>query len=166
MGVIIQGSARSKGNTGTIAKYVAEGTGFEIIELCDKNIGHFDYDFKNKEDDYLPLMRQIIKNHETMVFATPVYWYSMSGLMKDFFDRFTDLLRAEKELGRKLKSKNMAMISCGSDRNLPEYFTGPFEETAGYLGMNYLGDIHTWIEDVEIPSAVMGHLDTFIEKLK
>jgi multimeric flavodoxin WrbA len=47
--------------------------------------------------------------------VTPVYWYTMSGIMKVFFDRFSDLLRIEKDLGRKLRGKSMAVISCGAD---------------------------------------------------
>ncbi|MCP4458779.1 MAG: NAD(P)H-dependent oxidoreductase [Cytophagales bacterium] len=37
--------------------------------------------------------------------ATPVYWYSMSGIMKVFLDRIYDVLTIEKELGRKLHGK-------------------------------------------------------------
>jgi multimeric flavodoxin WrbA len=164
-GVIIQGSAKSLGHTNKIANFVRDNTGFEIIDLKEKNIGHFEYDFRNVDDDFLPLMRSIVVNYQTIVFATPVYWYSMSGIMKDFFDRITDLLKTEKDLGRQLRGKNMALISCGSDSTLQNGFTMPFIESANYLGMNYVGDVHTWIEDEKIPDQLIEKLNDFSSKL-
>jgi len=164
--VIIQGSARSDGNTTKISNYVRKQGGFDFIDLNEKNIGYFDYEFKNKEDDYIPLMKEIIHQYETLIFATPVYWYAMSGVMKTFFDRLTDLLRIEKETGRKLRGKNMAMISCGSDGKLNECFRMPFIESSNYLGMKYLGDVHAWIENGEIPQKVKIDLRHFINKIK
>lgn len=160
-GVILQGSSKSDGNTNTIALFVKEKTGFNIIDLKPKNIGAFDYDFKNSEDDFIPLMRDIVDNYDTIIFATPVYWYTMSGILKNFIDRITDCLKAEKEIGYKLKGKKMALISCGSDPELKEGFTMPFTETANYLGMEYLGNIHTWIEDGIITKKLKNELDIF-----
>ena len=37
----------------------------------------------------------------------------------------------------------MAAISCSIGNNLGEYFWLPFTETANYLGMEYLGNVHT-----------------------
>jgi len=160
-GVILQGSSRSDGNTSRIVEHLNQRLAFDVIDLAKKNIGHFDYEFRNRGDDFLPTMMLIVENYRTIVFATPVYWYSMSGIMKAFFDRITDLLRTEREVGRKLRGMNMAMISCGSDSNLPERFELPFAESAGYLGMNYLGDVHTWFENDQIPVEVIAKLDRF-----
>ncbi|NNF00114.1 MAG: FMN reductase [Pyrinomonadaceae bacterium] len=165
-GVIIQGSARSEGNTARIVGYVSEDLGFEVIDLRKKRIGDFHYDFKNSDDDFLPLIAEIVAKHATIIYATPVYWYSMSGMMKTFFDRITDLMRVEKELGRRLREMNMAMISCGSDPDLPDGFTVPFSETANYLGMSYLGDVHTWVLNDRIPQQVANDLDEFIDGIK
>ncbi|UCE93661.1 MAG: NAD(P)H-dependent oxidoreductase [Flavobacteriaceae bacterium] len=162
-GVIIQGSSRSNGNTGKIVNFIKEKTGFAIIDLRSKNIGAFDYNFENKNDDFLPLMQEIVQNYDTIIFATPVYWYSMSGIMKIFFDRISDCLKSEKELGRKLRGKSMGMVSCGSGVELKKGFEMPFVESANYLGMNYLGGIHTWMENESIPNALKKGLNTFIE---
>lgn len=163
-GVIIQGSSRSDGNTSKIVSFIQERTGFDSIDLKSKHIGPFDYDFKNKGDDFLPLMTEIVYNYDIIIFATPVYWYSMSGIMKNFFDRISDCLKTEKELGRKLRGKNMGMVSCGSDSELKKGFEMPFAESANYLGMSYLGNIHTWMENDVIPSSLRKELNTFIEK--
>ena len=141
--IIILGSSRNGGDTAKIVNEVIENSkNWDVINLNDYEIGYYDYEHKNKEDDYLPLMKKIIAEYDNFIFATPVYWYSMSGVMKVFFDRFTDLLDIEKDLGRKLREKNMAVLSCSTGDNLGENFWLPFSETAYYLGMKFLGGIH------------------------
>lgn len=163
-GVIIQGSSRSNGNTSKIVSFVKEKTGFQVVDLKSKSISAFDYDHKNKGDDFIPLMSDIATNYDVILFATPVYWYTMSGIMKIFFDRITDCLKFEKEIGRKLKGKKMGVISCGSDSELKESFNMPFKESANYLGMYYLGDIHTWLEGDELSEQLKNNLSTFITR--
>ena len=51
-GVIIQASARSKGNTSKIVGVIKLQTQFDVIDLNQKEINHFDYEFKNKNDDF------------------------------------------------------------------------------------------------------------------
>ncbi len=163
--VIIQGSSKSNGDTNTILNYLNTSNQFDIIDLNTKNIGHFDYDFKNANDDFLQLMEEIIEKYDTIIFATPVYWYSMSGILKVFFDRISDLLKTEKDIGRKLRGKSMAMISCSNANDLKEGFSMPFIETANYLGMSYLGDIHAWVENGKISEEVKEIINTFRLKI-
>lgn len=141
--VVIVGSSRNDGDTSNMTKVLIEKSEWDLIDLNNYNFNYYDYNHKNINDDYLSLMKQIIEKYDTLIFATPVYWYSMSGIMKVFFDRITDLLTFEKELGRKLRGKNMAVISCSIGNNLGEHFWLPFSETANYLGMEYIGNIHT-----------------------
>lgn len=142
--VIIQASANSNGNTFKVVNYLNKDNHFDIIDLLDYNIGHFDYSFKNADDDFLPLMEKIIKNYDVIIFATPVYWYTMSGILKVFFDRLSDLLHYKKDLGRKLRGKKMGMISNSGDNDRKQGFNMPFIESSKYLGMNYIDDIHVW----------------------
>lgn len=166
-GVIIQGSSRSKGNTNKIVTYIQKKTGFDTIDLKQNEINSFDYGFKNSNDDFLSIIEDIANNYDVVIFATPVYWFSMSGIMKNFFDRITDCLTVEKETGRKLRGKLMGLVSCGSDSVYKKEFEMPFVESAKYLGMHYLGNVHTWIENGEIPESLVNKLNTFInEKIK
>ncbi|MFD0965046.1 flavodoxin family protein [Pseudofulvibacter geojedonensis] len=164
-GVIILGSSRNNGNTNKVVSFVKDKTGFDVIDLSLKNINPFDYNFRHKDDDFIPLMNKIVSNYNTIIFATPVYWYAMSATLKMFFDRITDCLIIEKEIGRKLRGKEMGMISCGSDSELKKGFKMPFVESANYLGMNYIGDVHTWIEDDCIPDSLKKELTIFSEKI-
>ena len=162
--VIIQGSSKSNGDTNTVVNYLNTTNQFDIIDLNTKSIGHFDYDFKNANDDFLEIMKEVIEKYDTIIFATPVYWYSMSGILKVFFDRISDLLKTEKDIGRKLRGKNMAMISCSNANDLKEGFSMPFIESANYLGMNYLGDIHTWVGDGDINVEAKKLIEDFRNK--
>ena len=141
--VVIVGSSRNDGEALNLTKQLIEKSKWDLINLNDYDFSYFDYEHKNRNDDYLRLMRKIVKKYEILIFITPVYWYSMSGIMKVFFDRFTDLLTIEKELGRKLRAKKMAVMSCSIGENLGENFWLPFSETAKYLGIDYIGNSHT-----------------------
>jgi multimeric flavodoxin WrbA len=162
-GVILLGSSNSNGETFAVSKFISEQTNYPIIDLKTKHIGPFDYEFKNSNDDFLPLMKEIVNNFEIIIFATPVYWYTMSGTMKLFFDRISDCLKTEKETGRKLRGMEMAVLSCGSDRELKNGFYMPFVESANYLDMKYIGAIHCWLEDNTIPEEVKQNLNKFAQ---
>ncbi len=141
--VVLVGSSRNDGDTANLTKQLIEKSKWDLVNLNDYEFCYFDYKHENRNDDYLNLMKEILEKYETLIFVTPIYWYSMSGIMKVFFDRFTDLLTIEKELGRKLRGKKMAVISCSIGNNLGENFWLPFSETAKYLGMEYIGNSHT-----------------------
>lgn len=148
--VIILGSSRKNGETKKVVAELIRISDWDLIELTDFNISHFDYEHKNRNDDFIGLMKRITDNYEVLIFATPVYWYAMSGIMKVFFDRLTDLLRIEKDLGRKLRNKSMAVISCSNGDNLEDNFWLPFKKSAEYLGMNYITDLHTFQDQLDI----------------
>ena len=141
--IIILGSSGKDGHTKKAVDKLKLLSDFDVIDLNDYNISYYDYTHKNKNDDFLDLIKNIITHYDILVFATPVYWYSMSGIMKVFFDRITDLLDYEKELGRKLRNKSMAVLSSSIGDHLGDAFWLPFIETAKYLGMHYIGNIHT-----------------------
>lgn len=141
--VVIVGSSRNDGDTAILTNELMKKSKWDLINLSDYNFSYYDYEHQNKHDDYLTLMGRIINEYDTLIFATPVYWYSMSGIMKVFIDRITDLLTIEKELGRKLRGKKMAVISCSNGGNLADHFWLPFSESAKYLGMEYIGNTHT-----------------------
>ncbi|MGH2666572.1 flavodoxin family protein [Flavobacterium sp.] len=140
--VIILGSSRSNGNTTRIVDEIAQRFAIDVVNLNNYNFSYYDYESKNRADDFLPLMRDIIEKYDTLIFATPIYWYSMSGIMKVFFDRLSDLIRIEKETGRKLRGKKFAVISNSHDDEIEYDFYLPFRLSAEYLGMDYLGNQH------------------------
>jgi multimeric flavodoxin WrbA len=165
--VIIFGSSRSHGNTRKVLDTLVKlKSNIDTIDLNDYDIGYFDYEFKNKDDDFFELIEKVI-TYDSIIFATPIYWYTMSAQLKTFFDRMSDLLfEGNKETGRKLRGKQMGVISCGSDSYFNESFEMPFKESASYLGMTYVGHLHTWLnEDSSLGNNVSNGLILFSEKL-
>ena len=162
--LIIMGSSRSKGNTYQIITALQEKVVATVVDLKEHNISYYDYEHKNQTDDFLNLAAQML-HFDKIIFATPVYWYSMSAILKTFFDRLSDLLTIRKDIGRGLKGRTMYLIIRSSDKEVYEGFTMPFEQTAAYLDMHWGGSIHTWVGEKGISAAVRKDLDAFVEKL-
>jgi len=55
----------------------------------------------------------------------------------------TDLLTIEKDLGRTLRGKKMAVITSSAECNMGEDFWIPFKASADYLGMPYIANLHS-----------------------
>ena len=142
-----------------------ESMEFDFLDLSLNEIGPYDYEYRNQKDDFPPIIRNIANEYDLIVFATPIYWYAMSGLMKNFFDRLSDCIRIEKETGRKLRGKQMAAICCGSDDEEIEGYFVPFRKSAEYLGMTYVASCHTWISDELITEEVKHRVNDFAKAL-
>lgn len=131
--LILLGSARSDGNTLKAVQELCPFPEYELVDLNQLKIEPYNYT-GSAADDFKSLVIRMTEA-ENLIFATPVYWYAMSGVMKNFFDRFSDLLG--QDLGRKLKGKKTYLIATGSDPDLPPGFEVPFQLTSKYLGMEF-----------------------------
>lgn len=161
---IIFGSSRSFGDTRKAVDLVVKDKPYRIIDLNDLSISYYDYEHANKNDDFIPLIKNML-NHQKWVFATPVYWYTMSATMKTFLDRMTDLLTIEKILGRQLRGKDTYVITCdGGERT--KSFEEIFQKTFEYLGMNYKGTLFYYSgTDPEIFAQNRGKIVQFKKSL-
>ncbi len=135
--VIIFGSSRSFGNTRKVIDEILGHSSIQLFDLNNFDISLFDYEHLNRNDDFIPLIEKLIA-YDTWIIATPVYWYSMSTQHKIFFDRFSDLLRIRKDLGRKLRGKKLFVIASFQS-SYPRGFEDTFDQICEYLGMEYLG---------------------------
>ena len=160
---IIYGSGKNAINTPAIAKYLSDSMAIEKYDLKDYEFSDFDYKFENSDDDFLPLIQEIIEEYDHLIIISPVYWYSMSAVLKKFFDRISDLLKTEKDIGRQLRGKKMSVISNSGSDDQERYFFKPFELSAEYLGMQYMGDCHVVISDGNISEAVKSKLEWILE---
>lgn len=57
--IAIFASARRDGNTGKLIDWIAGELDIDIIDLSEKNISPFDYEHKNINDDFLPLLDEL-----------------------------------------------------------------------------------------------------------
>ena len=94
--IIIFGSSRSFGETRKAVETIIDNNQIPLVDLLTLNIGIYDYEHSNKNDDFIPLMERVIE-HDLIILATPVYWYSVSTHMKIFIDRITDLVEIRKD---------------------------------------------------------------------
>lgn len=132
------GYAAGGENTKNYVESLFVNNDLEIIDLLDFKISPYKYKSSEQEDDFIAIIEKII-DADRVIFATPVYWYAMSGVMKDFIDRFSDLLGGKhKELGEKLYGKKIDLLSTGSDLEIPNGFSVPFNLTTTYFGMDFM----------------------------
>jgi len=149
---VIFASSRNHGNTRLLVEYVVAARTVPIIDLSSKRIGVYDYGHANIGDDFIPLVEGLSQK-ALWVFATPVYWYTMSAQLKTFVDRLTDLVTVRKDIGRNLRGRLVAVVASGTDPELPAGFESPFRLTCDYLGMKYRGAFYGQFDRDLVPSA-------------
>lgn len=159
--LVILGSARKESDTKKFVHQLFSNLEFETIDLLDYKIHPYNYSTKYPHDDSFHSIIKRILIHDTIIFATPVYWYSMSGLMKTFFDRLTDIVTVNKKYGRQLEGKKTFLVSVGTDKKLPEGFEVPFRQTSAYFNMKFMG---FYYHDRKRASSSIR--DNLVEKIK
>jgi len=138
---IIYGAARKEGNTRQVVDAVAQKLSADVFDVSDYKISFYDYEHNNRDDDFLPLIETLLK-YDSWIFASPIYWYTMSAQLKVFVDRITDLLDIELEKGRKLRGLNAALITTGLEDLCPTCYEDVFINTFNYLEINYRGCLY------------------------
>jgi multimeric flavodoxin WrbA len=135
--LVILGSARPDGETRRAIE-IALPQAKNLVVLSQHNINGYDYDHGNNGDEFFSIVDRMLAS-DTIVFATPVYWYAMSAPLKIFFDRLSDLTETAQADGRALAGKKIWVIATGTEAELPEGFEVPFRRTAEYFAMKYRG---------------------------
>ncbi len=129
--IILHGSPRRYGAVTKLASIAAKGVEDaggepEIIRLYDYKIkeclGCVSDDTKYcrfpciiNDDDFNKIGKKILEA-DGFILVTPVYWYSMSGVMKNFIDRLTSMENMIFITGRSLlEGKVAGFIASGND---------------------------------------------------
>lgn len=162
---VVLGSSRSDGNTRKAVDLVFGDPPVGLVDLSRLDIRPWDYVRRHRRDDFRGVMSRILER-PVWVLATPVYWYAMSGQMKIFFDRFSELLTERKEDGRLMRGKDIVVIASGTDPALPDGFESPFRQTCDYLGMRYRGAFYLQFDGQRIArAAAVKQADGFAANL-
>lgn len=165
--IALLASSRRLGNTGQLIDRIAMELEIEVVDLPALRILPYDYDHLNRNDDFEPLMERVLA-HEQLIFASPIYWYSVSPAMKTFLDRLSDFLEVPDLVpkGRRLRGRN-AYVVCTSVCDDPSVeFLGAFRETFHYLGMRYGGVAHVNCRDGYLPPVHDTAATTFAALVK
>jgi multimeric flavodoxin WrbA len=141
-------SSRRRGNTGQLIDRIASELNIEVVDLASKRMSSYDYDHRNRGDDFELLMKRVLA-HDQIIFATPIYWYAVSSAMKVFLDRISDLLELPDLLseGRRLRGKNAYVVCTSISDDPAAAFMEAFLETFDYLGMHFGGVAHINCQD-------------------
>jgi multimeric flavodoxin WrbA len=161
--LVILGSARSEGNTKEVINKLMGNKSFEFIDLNQYQINGFKY-HTIQEDDFIPVINNVTQA-EKIIFATPVYWYTMSYVMKIFIDRCSELLTKYKTKGKKLRNKSFYLVSTSSGQLLPEGFETPFRGFAMYFDMIFKGHLHVKYENERLASDMDKKIISFSKKI-
>lgn len=141
-------SSRRNGNTGRLMDRIAEELGIEVVDLASMRMSAYDYEHRNRDDDFEPLMKRVLEFGQ-IIFASPVYWYAVSPPMKVFLDRISDFLDIPELLseGRRLRGKSGFVVCTSIYEEPPNSFVGSFRDTFEYLGMRFGGMAHANCRD-------------------
>lgn len=168
--LVLLASARPDGNTGRAADRLANAladVGTVVIDIAALDIRPFDY-CRNRDAAFDALIARI-GEHPTLVFATPVYWYAMSGALKTVFDRLSDLLvdRTRRPQARALAGKSSWLLATGTDPELPVGFEVPFARTSAYLGWRWMGSHYVQASgDEPLNGPALTSVDGFAEAIR
>jgi NAD(P)H-dependent FMN reductase len=123
-------SSRRGGNTGQLMDRIAAELDIEVVDLAQKRMTAYDYEHRNRGDDFEPLMKHVLE-FDQIIFATPVYWYSVAPPMKTFLDRISDFLDLPDLLdeGRRLRGKRAYVVCTSIYEQVTSSFINAFVDT-------------------------------------
>lgn len=126
-------SPNKEGNTFSIGKKLLEGKDYDAMQMSDYKISQYGQVFA---DDQIKEVFDKIKDYDTLVIGSPVYWYTVSGLLKTFIDRLYMLPEAEV-----LNGKNLYLFAQGSgpDNDTVKSITFLANRLCTLMGMNLKG---------------------------
>ena len=159
-------SSRRNGNTGQLMDRIADELQIEVIDLAEKAISPFDYEHRNRTDDFEPLIDHVL-GFDQIIFASPVYWYSVAPPMKIFIDRISDLLDLPDLLdqGRRFRGKTAYIVCTSIYDEASATFLSALQETFSYLGMRYGGCAHADCNDGYTASRYEDEIAKFVSRL-
>jgi putative NADPH-quinone reductase len=150
--VIFGNSSRPDGGR-ALADEVAREFGFKVLDLADHEINN-----REINDPLIEVVEHLI-HADTIIFATPVYCYSMSARMKLFMDQLTDLARMDGELRAMLRGKRGLLLCTGTELIAPRYFEETFSLLLAYLGIEYAGMLYRPRDTAFTPAQIRAFGD-------
>jgi len=143
---VLYGSSRNNGNTELLTEHVIKGLNVRRIFLKDYQIQdiedrrHEPGGFLYVDDDYNGLLDTML-DCDVLIFSTPIYWYGMSGVMKTFIDRWSQVIRDEKypHFKDEMFRKSAYILAVGGDnpqtKGIP--LIEQFKYICEFIGMEF-----------------------------
>lgn len=148
---VITGSPRKHGNTFAMVESfikTAEEKGHEVVRFdaammkisgCHACMTCFKTGKACSYDDDFSIVAPHILDADAIVYAMPVYWYSIPAQIKGVIDRIFSFCVAEKPIS----GKKMGLICCceESDASVMDGVRIPMERTAALLKWEIVGEV-------------------------
>ncbi len=90
--IFLNASPNKEGITTKWAAKVMEGLEYETLHLVDYQIHQLG---QSSEHDEFKQVIETIAHADLLVIGTPIYWWDVTGLLKTFIDRLTDLFQQD-----------------------------------------------------------------------
>lgn len=131
--LFMNSSPNKNGNTYRIGEELLKNINYETMQMSDYKISQYGQIFN---DDQMKEILEKTKPFDTLVIGTPVYWYTVGGILKTFIDRLYMLPEAEI-----LKGKDLYLFAQGSspDEATIKSITFLANRVASLMGMNLKG---------------------------
>ena len=97
--LFINGSPNKNGNTAALAAELLKGHEYKTLYLTDYTICAYG---QNLPDDGLDAVIDAMKQAETIVIGSPVYWHNICGSVRNVLDRFYGKVESGELSGRTL----------------------------------------------------------------
>lgn len=131
--LFINGSPNKEGNTAALAEVLLSGKEYEILNLTDYRIGSYGQNFS---DDQLGEVIEKMKQAETIVIGSPLYWHNICGSVRNMLDRFYGLVQEGSLSGRTMY---FLFQGAGPEKWMMEAGEYTMKRFAGLYGMEYAG---------------------------
>ncbi|UEX89868.1 flavodoxin family protein [Staphylococcus ratti] len=119
---VLFGGSRENGNTATLTRKVLEGHEHQWINLTQlsfkpvRDVRHEENHILSYNDDYQTVIDQVLQSDE-VIFASPVYWYSVSATLKSFIDHWSETLQDPRyhDFKERMENINFRLVLVGGD---------------------------------------------------
>lgn len=97
--LFVNSSLNREGNTYRIGEELLKDKEHDVLQMADYRISQYGQVF---EDDEMKEVLKEIDKYDILVIGSPVYWYTVGGMLKTFIDRLYMLPEAEVLRGKKI----------------------------------------------------------------
>ena len=97
--LFVNSSPNREGNTYRIGEELLKDKEHDVLQMADYRISQYGQVF---DDDEIKEVLKEIDKYDILVIGSPVYWYTVGGMLKTFIDRLYMLPEAEALRGKKL----------------------------------------------------------------
>lgn len=146
--LFINGSPEKSGNTAKLAAELLKGHDYTTLNLTDYTIGAYG---QNLPNDGLDTVIHAMKQADTIVIGSPVYWHNICGSVRNVLDRFYGKVENGSLNGRKL-----FFVFQGADPEKWMLEAGDYtmKRFAGLYGMTYGGMVTNKLDVARLSKEV------------